>query len=147
MSKRGIYLAGAMGGLSVADANGWRMDCERELKTCYNVLNPISVQFEKDPSFVFSSIEPNLTGQQVTVKDRFYIDQSDFILVNLTDPKAVSIGTVWEMGYAYGKGKNIVTVCPVGTNWYDGHPFITHFSHVIFQTLEEAMDFLNDIAV
>lgn len=147
MSKRSIYLAGAMGGLSVADANEWRQECERELKGCYNVLNPISVQYVKDPAFVFSSIEPNLTAQQVTVKDRFYIDQSDFILVNLIDPKSVSIGTVWEMGYAYGKGKNVVTVCPSGTKWYDGHPFIMNFSHVVFQNLEDAVEFLNDIAV
>jgi len=147
MAKRAIYLAGAMGGLSVADANSWRQECEIELKGCYAVLNPISVQFEKDPKFIFSSIEPNLTAQQVTVKDRFYIDQSDFILANLSDPKAVSIGTIWEMGYAYGKGKNIVTVCPTGTKFYDGHPFVMCFSHVVFQTLAEAIDFLNDIAV
>lgn len=136
-----------MGGLSVTEANTWRQECERELKGCYNLLNPISVQFEKDPNFVFSSIEPNLTASMVTVKDRFYIDQSDFVLANLSNPKSVSIGTIWEMGYAYAKGKNIITVCPKGTKFYDGHPFISNFSHVIFETLEDAIAFLNDIAV
>lgn len=146
-NKSKIYLAGAMGGLSVVEANSWRKRCEIELANNYKLLNPISMQLESDPKFVFSSKEPNLTGQQVTVKDRYFIDQSEFILVNLSDPKSVSVGSVWEMGYAYAKGKNIITVCPKGTKFYDGHPFISNFSHVIFDNLEDAITFLNDIAV
>lgn len=147
MAKPSVYLCGQMGGLTVADANGWRIFADNELRGSWNVLNPISAQFEKDPSFKFSSIEPNLTAAAVFTKDLFYIDCSDFILVNFTGSKSVSIGSVWEMGYAYHGGKKIVSVVPKDTPFYDGHPFISQCSHVMFETLEAAIAYLNDIAI
>lgn len=147
MAKPSVYLCGQMGGLTVAEANGWRQWAENELRGSWSVLNPISAQFEKNPSFTFSSVEPNLTAAAVFAKDLFYIDCSDFVLANFAGAKTVSIGSVWELGYAYKSGKKIVAVVPKGTPFYDGHPFISQSAHVIFENLEDAIAFLQDIAI
>jgi len=152
--KPSVYLCGPMSGLTWQEALAWRKKCEAELYSRWRLINPvrsqiatssihdiIPVQLQSDNDY--KDLKDTATG--VTAQDEFFIDQSDWLLCNFLNADKVSIGSVWEMGYAWGTHKKILTVLEPGS--IHDHPFIRRRSHVFTPSLNEAIEFFKAIAL
>lgn len=155
MGKPTIYLAGPMNGLTWREALEWRARVERELGSSWQLINPVRAQIDEDKldepigSQVRNEgvyVDLHLTATGICAQDEFFIDQSDWILANFVGASRTSIGSVWELGYAWGKGKKIMSVLTPGDVLHD-HPFVRRRSHVFTQNLDEAIDFFKHIAI
>lgn len=136
-----VYLAGAVSGLSYKEAITWRRKVARRLKRHdIDALLPLTrekaLRKEKciDPRGY-----PDVPGchpAEVFTADVDMLERSDWLLVNLLGAKTVSIGTVWEIGWAYAHGVSVVLAMEDG-NPHD-HQFIAQSARV-FPTLDEAI--------
>lgn len=150
--KPSIYLAGPMSGLSWRESLEWRWLVEDKLHSQWRIINPVRQQRGQDldvPIEVQQQGQNDLllqhTATGVTAQDEFYIDQSDWLLCYFLNAPKVSIGTVWEMGYAWGTGKKILTVLEKGSQ--HDHPFVRRRSHIFTPNLDEAIEFFQAIAI
>jgi nucleoside 2-deoxyribosyltransferase len=140
-----VYLAGAIDGLAVEEANGWRKQAMEILgEHCIDALNPMQrhLQDYKD----LERIEPWVVGSIVSADEIFYgdlvlLNQSNLVLVNLANYIG-GIGTPWEMGYAFAMGKTIVSFGPEARM---RHPFVSRCG-VTFTKLEDALDWIVGLA-
>lgn len=157
MSKPTIYLAGPMTGLTWEEATEWRDMATLRLTPQWRVITPVRGQTKYNKATMGDVItastmteeQPSLplayTATGITAQDQFYIDQSDWLLVNFLNANRVSIGTVWEMGYAWGRNKMIISV--IEPNSIHDHPFVRRRSHVFVPDLDEAIEYLGVMAV
>lgn len=148
MSK--VYLSGPITGLTYDDARfGWRKEVEVALwGTGATVLSPMRheghlaemkgamsekalAKFQKHNNHFFSQ------HKMIVAKDLLDIDESTIVLTNFLGAKAVSKGTIAELGYAYARGKTIITVMEDG-NPNDG-PFTREMSDTILDNIEDAI--------
>jgi len=111
MAKPKIYLAGPMAGLSIKEAKQWRIALT-SYSDLFELLSPC-----RDHEDIEGVIEGHGGGEafmckpkEIYSRDTHDIFRSDAILVNFTNAEKISIGTVFELGYASGLGKPIVTV-------------------------------------
>ncbi len=78
--------------------NNWRDQAEAILnRECFQCLSPLRGSMGAGERAEF-------------YRDKWDIEHSDVILVNLSDSDRVSIGTVMEMMHAHDKGKYVVAV-------------------------------------
>lgn len=153
MSK--VYLSGPITGLDYANARyGWRKEFLEGLDPGIQVLSPMrheghlaemktamSVEalraFEKEKNHIFSH------PKMIVSKDMLDVEQSDLVIVNMLGATKVSQGTIWEMGYAKGKGKQIILI----TDRMDPHtsPFVFESANVIVDNLRDAIMITNSL--
>ena len=137
-----LYLAGPITGLTLQDASDWR---ENELmlaslaKHGYICLNPLRekahlMEFEDTP--LPARYTPEQEEFEVS-NDLDDINKSAAVLANLRDAERVSIGTVWEIGYATAKGKPVITVLEPGG--VHDHLFIHNASLKVVESVFEAV--------
>lgn len=155
MPRPTIYLAGPMKGLTWEHAYGWRQWATGKLtKAGWKILCPVRPQIsDVDPSTVIqnpareeldSDKRPILkTASAFVTKDELFIRRSDMLLANFLDATEVSAGTMWELGLAWGLGKQIVSVFEAG-NPHDT-AFVRRRSHVFVDTLAEAVEYLEHL--
>lgn len=147
-----IYLAGPMSGCTWREATEWRDYTKQELKAYYDCISPcvpmriqdldemIGLQTQEDMTL---PIYQTATG--VTSQDEWFIDKADWVLANFTNATKVSIGTIWELGYAWGRHKKIISV--FNSDNVHNHPFVRRRSHVFVPTLEESIEFFKAINI
>lgn len=87
--------------------------------------------------------QPLSNDQAIVERDRWMVKQSDVLLVNLLGTKEVSIGSMFEMSWGYDCGKHIVTVMENDSIHY--HAFTLKCSHVLYNNLGEAIDYLGKL--
>jgi nucleoside 2-deoxyribosyltransferase len=85
------------------------------------------------------------TATGLTTKDEYYVRRCDIILANFLGADRGSLGTAWEMGFGYALGKQIISV--IALDDPNDHAFIRRRSHLFVPTLEEAVEYLKDIAI
>lgn len=150
-----VYLSGPITGMNYEDARyGWRREFSEGLGHDIVVLSPMrheghlaelktamSVEalkaFEKEKNHIFSH------PRMIVSKDMLDIEQCDLMVVNLLGSTKVSQGTIWEMGYAKGVGKQIVVI----TKREDPHnsPFIFESANVVVDNLQDAIMITNSL--
>lgn len=153
MSK--VYLSGPITGMDYGNARfGWRKTFSEWLEEGIEVLSPMrheghlaemktamSVEalkkFEKEKNHIFSH------PKMIVSKDMLDVEQSDLVVVNLLGADKVSQGTVWEMGYAKGKGKQIVLITDKGN--VHTSPFVSESANVVVDNLEDAARIVNSL--
>lgn len=153
MSK--VYLSGPITGLDYKLARyGWRKAFVDMLDPSITVLSPMrheghlaemqeamSVEalrdFEKENGHLFSH------HNMIVAKDRLDIEASDIVLVNLLEAVKPSQGTIWEMGYAAGKSKQIIVVSAPEDNVHPS-PFIRE-GNIVVHRLEDAALIVNSL--
>ena len=101
-----IYLAGAMGGLSKYEMNGWRLDFISKINIQFpdinfKFLNPVDFySFELEPVHNDSQLSENQYNEKEVMEfDLHLVKQSDIVVVNLNFPQ--STGTNIELFQAY----------------------------------------------
>jgi nucleoside 2-deoxyribosyltransferase len=152
--KPTLYLAGPMSGLTWRQALEWRKQATDVLHTQWRIINPVrhQVPTERLDEIIPCSTQHNnkhvalhLTATGIASQDEFYIDQSDWIFCNFLDAVKPTFGSVWELGYAWGRRKHILSVIEPGS--MHDHPFIRRRSHVFTPSLEDAIQYFVTIAV
>jgi nucleoside 2-deoxyribosyltransferase len=137
-----VYLAGAITGLSWAEATEWRITVTEALKPfgvqCYSPLrfktyltnmNQLSDNY---PDFGLS------TPRGIMTRDRWDATRCDVCFVNLLGTKKVSIGTVMEIAWA--DAKRIPVVLVMEKDNPHQHSMITEAVGFVCETLEEGIN-------
>jgi nucleoside 2-deoxyribosyltransferase len=109
----------------------------------YKVFHPLSakgylrteVNFKKD-----GYGNPPSTNHAIFERDRWMIEQSDIVLMNLTDATAVSIGCMMELAWASMLGKQ--TIVAMDEENIHRHAFVLEAADIVFPTMGEAVHYL-----
>lgn len=115
--------------------------------------------FNEEPSFVWDIRDPN-NGKHDGEKyvrnesnEHYYnpyilfrtylknIAEADFVVVNLLDYTNLSVGTMFEMGYAFALNKPIICICEEGSK-VKSHSFIQQSVKVFAKSLEEVVNII-----
>lgn len=140
------YLAGPIAGCTDAEANDWR-ELVKSKVSDIEWLDPMDRDFRNYGTLGKTNYDivnhghnynrlPADVVQTIVHGDKRCIDESDVILYNCWKP---GWGTAMEMLYAFEHGKLNIAVA-------NGHvsPWIRYHADVVFDTLEEAIDYLHE---
>lgn len=142
-----IYLTKPMKGHSYEEVVGYYDEVQPILESQgWTVLNPMTGKsyLKGEKSFKGHNYTQSLSSDHaIFVRDRWMVRQADALLVNLLNTKDVSIGTMFEMAWASDE-KHVVTIMDKDNiHW---HAFVLQASHVVYETLGEALDYLAKLA-
>jgi nucleoside 2-deoxyribosyltransferase len=121
----GVYLAGPIAGLTVADGQSWRDDVAAALAgigiTCFSPLRgKARVIVGAVPTGPLP--HPLTTDAAVMRRDYFDCMRADVVAVHLAGAKRVSVGTCMELAWAYAAHKPVVATFEDG-DMHD-HPMV-----------------------
>lgn len=120
-----VYLAGPINGCSDDECSDWRSYIGDRLKgNDFEMVDPMRRDFR--------GIEGDHTAE-IVEGDKFDIRHSDVFVANAWQ---VSAGTSMEIMYAYRDGLAPIIIIPKGNKV---SPWIRYHSHVIVNTLDEAI--------
>lgn len=134
-----IYLAGPITGLAYDESEDWRIQARKILPEWIATATPLrGKQYLREhgklPAFGYGK-KPLSTNKGIVTRDSYDVRNCDMILMNLLDAKRISVGTMIEMGWAYGYGTPIVLVMEPG-NIHE-HAMTFEIPGYIVPTLEE----------
>src|SRR6266496_3983065 len=125
-----IYLAGPITGLTYEQARfGWRKEFATYLDFNIESLSPMrqeshlaEIKNIDGHGYDYNQLS---TNKGIFSKDILDIERCDLAVFNFLGATKVSVGSIWEMGYAYARGKPIILVMePDRKNIHD-HLFVT----------------------
>lgn len=138
-----IYLAGGIAYNSFSEATQWR-DYATKYLNRYGIdtLDPMRGKHpDKWQDNEANHDHPGFSTSDIFRRDTEDIRRSTALLINMESVR--SVGTPWEMGYAYALHKPLFIVCP---GELQSHPFIcepaTYMSSSFHGALQELIDFL-----
>lgn len=147
-----VYLAGPITGLSHKGCTEWRVyakelfsehqikaDSPMRGKDYLSHLESISGTGEE-----YAALGVFATQKGIMTRDYFDCTNCDVLLVNLLGAKAVSIGTVFEMAWAYMKRTPIVVVMEKEGNPHE-HMFVREAIGFRVDNLDDAIDVVKSI--
>ena len=142
-----VYLAGPITGTSYKEATDWRNGVVSKLTTAgYKCLTPMrgkeALKHIKD--FPAHSNPGIGSDHNIFERDRYDVHRCDVLLVNLTEAKRVSIGTMFEMAWGWKAGKFVLTVIDNDENPHN-HAFVYQASSLVVHSLDEAVQYLSDV--
>lgn len=146
MSK--VYLAGPISGLSYTEArNGWRTDFAALLPPEIQPLSPMRqeghlAEVKEITKFGYEFNQMS-TSKGIFAKDILDIERCDLAVFNFTGAQRVSIGSVWEMGYAHARGKPIILIMESNNHCIQNiheHLFVTESSQFRCESVQEAAE-------
>ena len=135
-----VFLSGPIKDLSYALATNWRNKvCDRLRPIGITCLSPLrNKKYLKD--------QDNITSELNNIRTHFYenkfdIMNSDIILVNLSEGKEISIGSLFELAWGHLLNKYCVVVMNE-ISPYRNHFFIKEAASIIFEKLDDAVDYI-----
>jgi len=136
-----VYLAGNIANLFYYTVTHWRKDATEKLeKYDYDVLDPMRGKEHLEGTIVgFQHNSTACTSSEIFNRDVQDVYDCDIVLAYLT---GYSIGTSWELGYAYALGKYIMVVT---TPELIEHPFLSESSDWIGEDLDAAIEYLGKV--
>lgn len=146
-TKPRIYLAGPMAGLTIDEANKWRQYLANSYGGLFEFVNPCRdkeelrkhgamTQFGYDDAFMCGN-------HAVFSRDTHDVLSCDGVLINFLGARQVSVGTIFEMGLAWGSRKPIVSVLEEG-NPYD-HIFTREASVECVSSVERGIQVVRSL--
>ena len=143
-----IYLAGSISGQSYEDVVNLINEKRKTLQAMgYEILNPmaakkaIRTEIKLRPKGYGN---PESTNHAIFGRDRWMVSQADILLVDLRNtPERVSIGSCFEMAWGSMLNKHIVLVMEEES--VHQHAFVLEAADIIFETLEDAFDYLAEM--
>jgi nucleoside 2-deoxyribosyltransferase len=109
-----IYLAGPITGLTFPVANAWRQKVRDALPPSVETLNPLRFD-DPDQTENFIHRSPAFDGMKNVVRRNYHdVQRSDLILACFENcsPDNISIGSVYELGWAYSLRIPTIVVVP-----------------------------------
>jgi len=148
-----IYLAHPISGLSYEAVMAYYKAASRELrKDGYEVLCPMQgKEYLRTETKLRAEgyKNPISTNQAIVRRDHWMLEQADIVYVNLASSTQVSIGSLFELAWAYHLRKHVVLVMdpqggPSGEIYR--HAFVLECADILFETHEEAMEYFMRLA-
>jgi len=132
--KNTIYLAG-----------GFRSDWAETVKKCsnnFNWINPKEKEFKNNERIIMNV---NEYGKW----DLHFIKKCDILFVYIERTNTSCIGLCCEAGYAKGLGKTVITVLEPNheTIKYNYLSFITQVSDIVFENIEDGVNYLKSFDI
>ena len=146
---RKVYLAGPI--TEDTRTHQWRREVSRALSEKFIIDDPCSSKFDRDlikegdgDSKRFYELVEQHQSEILLPKSYQAVENCDIILVNFAiEPiDRPIIGTVMEIAWAYALHKVIIAID--GQGYYTKHPMITGAVNAWADTLEEAIEILNE---
>lgn len=143
-----VYLAGAISGLSYDGAVDWR---ERAAETfrlegiaAYSPMRAKEALKGIDDLSAWDYPDSGpLSGHAMVQRDLHDVRRADVVLANLVGAKKVSIGTVFEIGYA--RALRIPVIVAMESDNVHRHIFITLGADLVCPDLDAAIDWICDV--
>jgi nucleoside 2-deoxyribosyltransferase len=136
-----VYLAGPISGLTFGESADWRVDVQQQLAAAgIDAYSPLRAKDYLDSEGVLEGAyeqHPLSSAKGILTRDRWDVQTSDLVLVNLVGTERISIGTVMEIAYADAKRTPVVLAMEPGNAHM--HPMLEQASGFIVNTLEEAV--------
>lgn len=139
-----VYLAGPIAGLPYDQTVDWRKYAAEKFPPHIIGVSPMrGKEYLKDEKMVGMSYEdiPMSSRKGITGRDGFDVEHADAVLAYFLGAKNVSIGTVFEMGIAYGHGR-IATVMVLEENNPHQHAMLIASSVYVVSNLDDAIHLL-----
>lgn len=149
MKEMLVYLAGPITGTTYGECTDWRDTVCKRFKTseCGIVgITPMrGKSFLKKEKSIKDAYEDNshCDKHAIFLRDKFDCLRSDIVLANFLGAKNVSIGSMFELAWAYQAGKFIVVVLEEKSNPHI-HAFVRESAAQVFHDLDEAVDYIED---
>ncbi|KKM03889.1 hypothetical protein LCGC14_1769930, partial [marine sediment metagenome] len=117
MSLPKVYLAGPIAGCSWDEATDWRIHAQDFLYDC-EVVNPLRCEEYLEGSKKLPSTnaewtalsKPTSNAHAITVRSHWDAVRADVVLANFIGAKSVSLGSCFELAWAWGAGIPCVVV-------------------------------------
>lgn len=146
-----VYLAGPITGMTYDAATQWREDVALNLPTGMRGISPMrgkeylkTLVPDNLPSVLKDGTLPMSGARAIFSRDTFDIRRSDVVLANLRGADRVSVGTVFELGYAHALGKTVIVVMEAAGNPHD-HPFVREAATFVVGTTDEALALMRSL--
>ena len=141
MSSLRLYLCGSVSGRSPKDVREGREAAAAIVRARgWLPIDPVAGEYGAlKGRRTWRDDQTGLTFANITLKDRYAIENSDMLLWLTAD--VASYGSCIEVGLAWALGKPIICVDAGGAG--RNNPFVAHISTFIGKTLEEAVEFID----
>jgi nucleoside 2-deoxyribosyltransferase len=145
MNYKNVYLAGKIENLTWEEAADWRNLTAARFEEvgidCYNPCDHVPPELRN--GIITTERVKSLggfRGDELFTQDMFHLQNCNIFLLNLDDP---GTGTLIELGMAYTLGLTIIGFG--GSSDLKKHPFTYKTIQVMFDALEDAIQFIVDI--
>lgn len=144
-----IYCARPISGCTVEQVQTYYHDIEIELKSYgFDVITPLVKAEYARTDIKFKSEGPAHgvcnTNKAITKRDSWFVDLSDICFLNVLGCERVSIGSVCEFAWAWKAHKHTILVMEQDN--IHRHAFLMEMADLIFNSLDEAKDYLKDLS-
>jgi len=146
MSKKALFLAGPLTGISYGDALDWRKYVESKLPADVIAFSALRGKGHITGERVLKNAYPEhllSTPQGTITRDRYDVSRCDALFVNFLKTDQVSIGTIMEMAWADARRTPIILAMENG-NIHD-HAFVRQVAGFITGDLDEAIQTAVDV--
>lgn len=148
MTKPLVYLAGAIAGISGAEAADWRILADDKLAELgIETLDPMRAKYELVAQdrisrnfYDYADRGAFFTSRGIMTRDFNDVRRCDALLVNLLGLEKPSLGTIMELAWAYALQKPAVVAIEKSGNVHDNHPMLHEAMPFRVETLDEAID-------
>ena len=146
-----IYLVHPISGLSYEGVMGYYDPTVAALRAAgYEVLCPMhNKEYLKGetnlrPEGYADTLASN--GHSIFARDHWMVSQADIVYANLLGGNGISIGSLFEIAWAFEMGKHTVLAMYNEVGSIYRHSFILEAADIIFRTHEDAMNYLERLA-
>lgn len=142
-----IYFASPISGMKVDDVISYYERVVQRFPNAHT-LHPMMGKGSLRCDFEFKSHgyqgDPLTSNHAILQRDTWMVQQADIVFLNLANAKErVSIGCCMELAMAYLLRKYTVAVIP--KNNIHNHAFVLEAADVIFETEDEAVEYINKL--
>lgn len=139
MMRPVVYISGPIAGCTWDEATSWRNQIVDLLPEC-DVRNPMRgkefLKWQKQMPHTADDT-PISSQRAIVMRDHWDVKNSNVLIVNLGDAKQVSIGTCFELAWAWSYRIPAILIMEDGNP--NDHPFIREASYVQVNSLSEAI--------
>ena len=148
---KSVYLSGPISGLMYDEAAlGWRQQVGEILGAAGAIVfDPTKLETEHlDSEGPISPLANQksvmLNWKSITTKDRFYVQETDVVLMNLLGASRVSIGSMLELGWADLLRKPVILVMEKEGNLHD-HAMVREMAGFHTDSLDQGVELIRTL--
>ena len=140
-----IYAAGPIVGQSYGEATDWRHHLQTLLPEC-DVRSPMrGKEFLAKRETMPDSVESDILSSQhaIVMRDHWDVHTCDILVINFASARAVSIGSCFELAWAFAyRTPAVVVMDKAGLH---DHPFVREAAYALVTDLDVAADIVRQL--
>lgn len=137
-----IYLAAPMENILIESIENQYMSFEKVFKeNGHELINNFS--FYKNDLSDRPNHQHKTNAPSIVEKDLDKLKKSQIILIDFSNENHTYVGCICEMIYAKSFNKKVI--CIVNNNKFYNHPWIVYHCDAIYNNLDEAINFINQL--